>query len=107
MMSVLSDMACVTVSPSRVADTVHAPAVLRAPLKIPDPAQPTKYSNSSPSPRNPANSRKLSFLGEIAFKLFTHIYIFCWCGVGGGLESRYCLCVFDNVTKLFQVTSFI
>lgn len=107
MMSVLSDMACVTVSPSRVADTVHAPAVLRAPLKIPDPAQPTKYSNSSPSPRNPASSRKLSFLGEIAFKLFTHIYMFCWCGVGGGLESRYCLCVFDNVTKLFQVTSFI
>lgn len=59
---------------------VLAPAVLRAPSTIPDPAQPTKYSNSSPSPRKWARSRRLSYLGRIAFKLFTY-FLLTW---GGG-----------------------
>lgn len=54
---------------------VLAPAVLRAPSTIPDPAQPTKYSNSSPSPRKWARSRRLSYLGRIAFKLFTYFLL--------------------------------
>lgn len=85
---------------------VLAPAVLRAPSTIPDPAQPTKYSNSSPSPRKWARSRRLSYLGMIASKLFAY-FLLAWRGEGGGLEYRYWPCVFDNVTKLFQVTSFI
>lgn len=73
-------------SPSRVADTVLAPAVLRAPSTIPDPAQPTKYSNSSPSPRKWARSRRLSYLGRIAFKLFTFFFVGLEGGGGGGLN---------------------
>lgn len=62
---------------------VLAPAVLRAPPTIPDPAQPTKYSNSSPSPRKWARSRRLSYLGRIASKLFAY-FLLAWRGEGGG-----------------------
>lgn len=64
---------------------VLAPAVLRVPSTIPDPAQPTKYSNSSPSPRKWARSRRLSYLGRITSKLFAY-FLLAWRGEGGGLN---------------------